>query len=295
MPREAQTAVPPAADDPEALPVVIPGACAFDLPAGNGGRYRIMVAVPPGPPPPDGFPTLYLLDGNAVFGGAVEALRIQAPRGAVTGVAPGVLVGIGYAVDGPFDRRRRTFDYTPPADPAVLGERPDGGTWTETGGADAFLAVLEQEIKPLVARHAPVDPARQALFGHSLGGLCALHALLTRPAAFARIVAVSPSLWWNGGALLRAAEARRGAADMPRALIAVGGEEEPPETPGEDPHAARRRAHRLVTNARLFAGCLPAATFRILEGENHGSALHAALGPALRFALPAPLIERRPA
>jgi predicted alpha/beta superfamily hydrolase len=201
-------------------------------------------------------------------------------------VAPGVVVGIGYPVDGPYDLARRTLDYTPPADPALLGERPDGGAWSETGGADAFLDVLEGEVMPLVAGLAPVDAARPALFGHSLGGLCALHALLTRPTAFARIVAVSPSLWWNGGALLRAVGARA-PSPAPRVMIAVGGEEEPPEAPGEHPHAARRRAHRLVSNARAFAEALPAEAFLILHGENHGSAVHAAIGPALRFALPA--------
>jgi hypothetical protein len=70
-------------------------------------------------------------------------------------------------------------------------------------------------------------------------------------------------------------------------MIGVGGEEEPPETPGEDPHAALRRAHRLITNARAFADRLPADALRIFPGENHGSAVHAAIGPALRFALPA--------
>lgn len=275
--------------------VRVAGARGFDLAGANGGAYRIMVAVPEGLPPPEGFPVLYHLDGNAVFASMVEALRIQGARGAATGVAPGVVVGIGYAVDGAFDRERRTLDYTPPADPAALGERPDGGAWSETGGADAFLDVLENQVKPMVAGLAPIDPARQALFGHSLGGLCALHALLARPGAFARIVAVSPSLWWNGGALLRALDDRPAAAGVTRVMIAVGGEEEPPETPGEDPHAARRRAHRLITNARAFAERLPAEAFRILDGENHGSAVHAALGPALRFALPAAPMARRPA
>jgi predicted alpha/beta superfamily hydrolase len=267
-------------------PLVLAGAQAIDIAARNGATYRVMVAVPEGAPPPGGFPVLYLLDGNAVFASMVEALRIQGARGAATGVAPGVVVGLGYRVDGPYDRARRTLDYTPQADPALLGERPDGGAWSETGGADRFLDVLEGELMPLVAGLAPVDAARQALFGHSLGGLCALHALLTRPVAFARIVAVSPSLWWDGGALLRRLGARR-PGPAPRVMIAVGSEEEPPETPGEDPHAARRRAHRLVSNARAFAEGLPAESFLILPGENHGSAVHAAIGPALRFALPA--------
>ncbi len=273
----------------DAPSVRVPGTRYVDLAGGNGGAYRIMIALPQSPAPASGFPVLYHLDGNAVFASMVEALRIQGARGAATGVASGIVVGIGYAVEGPFHRARRTLDYTPPADPALLGERPDGGEWTETGGVDPFVDVLETQVKPLVAGLAPVDASRQALFGHSLGGLCALHVLLTRPHAFARIVAISPSLWWNGGALLRELGARHATlpADRSRVMIGVGGEEEPPERPGEDPHAARRRAHRLITNARAFADRLPADAFRIFPEENHGSAVHAAIGPALRFALPA--------
>lgn len=269
-------------------PVVVPGAVSFALQGGNGGDYRVMIAVPDGPPPAAGFPVLYHLDGNAIFASMVEALRIQGARGAATGVAPGIVVGIGNAVDGPFDRLRRNLDYTPTADPTTRGDRPDGGEWTATGGADAFLAVLETQVMPLVAGFAPVDPARQALFGHSLGGLFALHTLFTRPRTFARIVAVSPSLWWNGAAMIRDIDALIASlpANPPRVMVAVGEDEEPPETPGEDPHAGRRRARRLVTHARIVADRLPGAVFRLLRGENHGSAVHAVLGPALRFALP---------
>lgn len=275
-------------DDPTA-PVIVRGARRIDIPRTDGAACRILVAVPSGPPPAEGFPVLYHLDGNAVFASMVEALRIQGARGHATGVAPGIVVGIGSAVDGPFDKARRTLDYTPPADPATLGERPDGGAWSETGGAGAFLDLIEDRVKPLIARIAPVDRARQALFGHSLGGLFALHALLQRPRAFARIVAVSPSLWWNAGALLRELDTRHATLppDRARVMIAVGGEEEPPATPGEDPHAARRRAHGLISNARAFAERLPADALHILPGENHGSAVHASLGHALRFALPA--------
>jgi len=273
---------------PPAPPVALPGTLCLDLAGRNGGQYRVMVAIPRGAPPPQGFPVLYHLDGNAVFASMVEALRIQGARGLATGVTPGVIVGIGYAVDGPFDRQRRTLDYTPKADPATIGERPDGGAWSETGGADAFLAVLEDQVKPLVERLAPIDRSRQALFGHSLGGLFALHLLFRRPAAFARMVAVSPSLWWDSAAMIRGIDAA--VAGLPagraRVMIMVGGAEEPAETAGEDAHAARRRSHRLITNARIMAERLPADSFRILPEENHGSAVHASLGHALRFALP---------
>ncbi len=278
-----------AADTPSAVPVEVPNARRFDIAGANGGQYRLMVAVPPGPAPAAGFPVLYHLDGNAVFGSLVDAVRLQTLRGTVTGVAPGIVVGIGYPIDGPFDHRRRTLDYTPPAAPENLAARPDGSPWPPTGGAAAFLEVIETQVKPLVAGLAPVDPARQALFGHSFGGLFALTTLFAKPSAFARIAAISPSLWWDGAAMMERLDALIAGLPpaRPEVFVAVGGDEEPAQREGESPDAVRRRAARMVTRARDFATRLPGTEFRLFPGENHGSVVHAAIGPALRFALPA--------
>jgi predicted alpha/beta superfamily hydrolase len=43
--------------------------------------------------------------------------------------------------------------------------------------------------------------------GSSLGGLFALHMGFTRPDVFGRIAAMSPSVWWAGGQMLREAAA----------------------------------------------------------------------------------------
>ncbi len=40
-------------------------------------EYRIYVAWPAEEPPPDGYPVLYILDANAVFGTVVEAIRLR--------------------------------------------------------------------------------------------------------------------------------------------------------------------------------------------------------------------------
>ncbi len=269
--------------EPPAAPVEVPFTRRFDI----AGDYRIMVAVPPDPPPAGGFPVLYHLDGNAAFASLVEAMRLQTRRADATGVEPGIVVGIGYPIDGPFDHCRRTLDYTPPAAPATLPARQDGLPWPPTGGAAAFLEVIETQVKPLVAGLAPVDSARQALLGHSFGGLFALTCLFARPAAFARTIALSPSLWWDDASMLRRLDVLAAGlpSARPRVVIAVGGQEEPPERPGEMPDAARRRAHLMVTRARDFAARLPGAEFHLFPEENHGSIVHAAIGLALRFAM----------
>ncbi|GIQ63876.1 hypothetical protein PACILC2_24440 [Paenibacillus cisolokensis] len=74
--------------------------------------YQIMVAAPAEDPPPSGFPVIYLLDANSVFGTVVEAVRLQGGRPDKTGVVPAVVVGIGYPTERPFSPDRY-YDYTP--------------------------------------------------------------------------------------------------------------------------------------------------------------------------------------
>ena len=47
--------------------------------------YQIMVFKPVEPPPPSGYPVIYLLDANSVFGTMVEAVRVQGRRPEKTG------------------------------------------------------------------------------------------------------------------------------------------------------------------------------------------------------------------
>ena len=112
---------------------------------------------------------------------------------------PVVVVGVGYASDA--EEENRTLDLTPPTDPANLPVGMPNG-WGATGGNDAFLSFLVDELKPAIAKAMVVDPSRQALFGHSLGGLFVLHALFVRSDSFDTYIAGSPSIWWGKKAIL---------------------------------------------------------------------------------------------
>jgi hypothetical protein len=46
---------------------------------GSGREYRIFVALPDGPEPEDGYTTIYVLDGNAMFLTTAEAVHDRAP------------------------------------------------------------------------------------------------------------------------------------------------------------------------------------------------------------------------
>ena len=95
-------------------PVTVPGAKEFTLRSAAGKDYRIFVAVPDGKPPAAGFPVLYLLDGNAYFVAAADAMREQSTFASMSQVQPLIVVGVGYPGDQPLNGERRGFDFLPP-------------------------------------------------------------------------------------------------------------------------------------------------------------------------------------
>ncbi len=107
-----------------------------------------------------------------------------------------IVVGIG--------NTDRTRDLTPThAD----WKNPDGTitNYPTSGGADKFLEFLRSELIPEIEKRYRTVPYR-IFSGHSLGGLFAIHALITRPDLFNAYIAVSPSLQWDSGVTVRRAE-----------------------------------------------------------------------------------------
>ncbi|PHK95262.1 hypothetical protein CR162_08815 [Pseudoroseomonas rhizosphaerae] len=261
----------PASSPQHGPPVALPRTTWWDMPAGPAA-HRIFLAWPEAPPPPAGYPVLLLLDANAGFATAVDSYRALTWRDTPGRPAPALILGLGQPGDRVYDPAARQRDYTPAAP-----------------GSDAFLRFIEAALLPALARRHPIDQGRLALFGHSLGGLFALHALLARPGLFQSLVIASPSLWWNEGAMLAAA--RRFAARLPpeaartRLLVTVGGLEES----DEGPRGAIRAARRMIGNARdlaaLLRGAGLSAEFAEFAGEDHGSARLHALLRAPRFAI----------
>ncbi|WP_186764556.1 alpha/beta hydrolase [Comamonas flocculans] len=278
-----------AADLEHAPPVALPGTRQIDLAAGTR-RHRIMLAVPPAPPPAQGWPVLYLLDGDLLFALAAQLMRNRYARGP-GGAAPGVLiVGMGHAggqaAGQVLDLDARSQDYTPPAPGPATSERG-----RPEGGADAFLDFIDAVVRPMVARAAPVDAARQTFFGHSYGGLCVLHALFTRPGGFQTYVAASPSVWWRGGFIVQEQERftarRRADACALRLLLTQGAREAaPPADPARAAIARERHAgehlQALIRGLRGTPGL--ALQFTSFAGADHGSSMAPAVQQALAWA-----------
>lgn len=256
----------------------------FRIDSTDGQRhYRVQVAVPTRDAPEKGFPIAYLLDGNAALmkvDAALLARLADAPR-------PPVIAFIGYDNDLRIDPDNRAFDYTPRRPGGDDSQRDPIGE-RRNGGADAFLALIEQTIAPRVEAMAKIDPHSRAVWGHSYGGVFVLHALFTRPNSFDLYAAADPSLWWGSGHLLKEeASMKAGARPNVRFWVGEGAQTDdarrPP--PGRDPAAvkAMRDARASVPPdatarmaKRLRERGLPVA-FTTLPGMSHGQTLGASL------------------
>jgi predicted alpha/beta superfamily hydrolase len=264
----------------------------FELASADGQRrYRVDLAIPRRAAPADGYPTLYLLDGNAALATLREDWLAELEAG-----SPPVLVMIGYVGEQRFNVPARTFDYTP--------GRPDGQPMqafngVQGGGATAFLTLLEQQIKPQVAATQPLDMRQQSLWGHSFGGLFVLNALFTQPQGFSRYIAASPSLWWQSGALLELEPGFIATAPA-QVLILRGGDEGLPRTARADvdPAVVAQRAQAMAAipadATRQLAERLARqpglqVAYREFAGLGHGPMFAASLHPALRLAAGLPL------
>ena len=289
-------------DNISGQPVIVHGSTQFDMTSEvNGRTYRVFVFKPDAPAPPEGYPLFLVTDANMTF---PIAATLGTTHGFFGGKAP-LVVGVGYPADDPvtpFLMRNR--DLTPPTPVSALKANPmfPPPKAEDYGGSDAFRRFLIEELRPLIAQSYPVDPANQALYGHSLGGLFALEVLFRHPESFRTYVASSPSVWWNNCSLLEHEPAfsrkiQAGAAS-PRVLILVGArEQEIPEkpVPGMTPDQveALMREARMVDNARELAARLAAVTgndgytaeFHAFDGEEHMSVMAASISRGLTFAL----------
>lgn len=253
----------------------------------DGSRtWRINVLIPRASAPAGGFPSFWMLDGNAALMEYDAALLTEIARQPI----PHVLVFIGYDNDLRIDSPARTRDYTPLLLDPVDGEEPQ-----LTGGADVFLDIIERQIRPRVKTLVNLNEKEQTLWAHSLGGMCVLHALFTRPGAFQTYIAGSPSMWW-GNALL-VTEAKRfvahNSSKPARVIVHLGGAERVGDRGQRDLTNPRVVAHlerikaappdaamHLAEQLKPVPGLT--VSYREFEGLGHGPMFRASLMGALQ-------------
>ena len=138
------------------------------------------------------YPVLYMTDGDAHIGHTAGTIDFLNQNGRLSEM---IIVGV--------TNTDRTRDLTPTksTNKNAAGELQ----FPTSGGADNFLKFFETELIPLIEKQYRTQPYR-VLAGHSLGGLFAIHTMITKPKLFHSYVAVSPSLQWENGETRKRAE-----------------------------------------------------------------------------------------
>jgi predicted alpha/beta superfamily hydrolase len=280
-------------------PATVRGAMEFDLASQATGRtYRIFIHKPTSAPPAAGYPVVFLTDGELTFGPAFTRTGLE---GLVMDLRPVLIVAIAYATPDPNAwMKLRTGDLTPTAPPKSENDPVDVGG---SGNAESFYHFITDELRPALTAVAPMDPADQTLYGHSLGGLFALHVLFTHPNAFRTYVASSPSIWWDHRSVLKeeagfVAEVNAGKCS-PRLLILSAGQEQTIPTGPLPEGTTLEQMKKLIPEARMIDNARELAdrlrdlkgkppyevSFHLFEGESHSTVIPASISRGLDFAV----------
>lgn len=206
------------------------------------------------------YPVLYMPDGgmDEDFPHVIHMVDSLTAAGSIR---PVIVVGI------PNTERRR--DLTGPTRFAS-----DSARAPHAGGSAAFRRFIRDELIPVVEARYRTSRER-AIVGESLAGLFIVETLLTEPSLFDHYVALDPSIWWNGFAILDAAPGLLAAFDaVPRTLFLASSSDDIDD--GTSRLAALLTAHRPSGLAWVFKPRLDlthATIFRGMEAEALASAL----------------------
>lgn len=252
----------------------------------SGRTWRVFAQAPLTAAPAGGHPLLLVLDANQSFVLAAQLARNLLERPSdVRGDVP-IVVGIDHPT-AIMDHDARRRDFTP----------PDAAGSPSSGGADALLGFIANQLQPQVAARWPVNATRQTLFGHSLAGLFTMYAMFARPGLFGAYAAASPSLWWRDGQWLRSAASAMNASSVPwraQVQLSVGALEN--VAGAQSPRRAavlaeRRPIERTRALAELLRQHAQAQDWRQLQvdftaypGLDHGEVMPRALLDALSLA-----------
>ena len=213
------------------------------------------------------YPVLYLLDGGSSFHFATGTVQFMSAGTSGSIQIPELIVVAIPNTD-------RTRDLTPTHALRRRDGDDDDPSLKSSGGGDAFLNFLKDELIPHIDRTYRTQPYR-IIVGHSFGGLLALHALQSEPDLFQGYIAIDPSVFWDDQVLVRRAMARskNGNGRSRTVYLSLSGS----YSGGYLGDAATKFAEHLKTAAGVRS------TLQYFESENHQSVPLIALYYGLLF------------
>lgn len=165
-----------------------------------GNARQLIIYLPPGYGADENrrYPVLYMQDGQNLFDGTTSYVPGQhwhlnetadnlIREGAID---PMIIVGVYNGGE------HRIKDYTPTTDP----------NFKVGGQANLYGRMLTEELKPYIDGAYRTNPDRlhTGIGGSSLGALLSLYlGLMQHSDVFGRVIAMSPSLWWDNCWFLR--------------------------------------------------------------------------------------------
>lgn len=168
----------------------------------NGASYQIQVGLPYNYNPAEKYETIYVLDGNEIFGFVANRCREISDKYGVKNV---LVISIGYGRD-------RSIDYTPTKVSSV------------TGGAPQFLNFIESQLIPEIEKNYSADTSRagRIILGHSYGGLFGAYAFCVNNKVFGNYLLLSPSFWFDNQVTFRMEKDNRSNNKNRKQLVFMG-------------------------------------------------------------------------
>ena len=150
-----------------------------------GRDYHVFVMLPDGydRAAKKQYPTIYLLDGGALFPILVGYYRYLLLGGEIP---EAIIVGISYGTADFEQGNFRGTDYTAPSEERAY-----------YGGAENFQRFLKNELMPLVEETYRSRSDRRIVFGQSIGGQFVIYSAQTDPTLFWGYIASNPALHRN--------------------------------------------------------------------------------------------------
>lgn len=219
------------------------------------------------------YPVIYLLDGSADedFIHIVGLVQYNTFSW-INRIPKSIVVGIA--------NTNRKRDFTSP------GLTETDKKWIpNNGGSAKFIAFLEKELQPFIEKEYSTSNSK-TIIGQSLGGLLATEILFSKPQLFNKYIIVSPSLWWNDGALLRQNPAilQTNYPSLTDIYIGVGKEG---SMDGTKKHVMEEDAKLLAEKIQKSQSKNIKVYFDYLPAEDHATVTHPAVFNAFRLLYPA--------